>query len=877
MPLLAQPLANILPFRSQPQKLRGVGQSITKLFVYFSPRPEYIHSQMRFHFPKLIFLACLAGRVALSATITPEQVAQLPPPANHLISFSKEIKPIFEASCIKCHGRGRDKGGLRLDTRETFLKGGDSGPAVLSGSSAQSLLIALVQGFDPDNIMPKKGSRLTPGQIGLLRAWIDQGVIWDSGITFGRLEPLNLKPRLPEIPPGPESANPIDRFLKPYFAEHKIKSAQPVNDRLFARRVYLDVIGLLPPPDELEKFVAEQRADKRARLVQRLLADERNYAEHWLSFWNDLLRNDYKGTGYIDGGRKQITRWLYSALLTNMPYDRFVGQLINPTPASEGFSKGFVWRGVVNASQTPQMQAAQNISQVFMGVNLKCASCHDSFINDLTLADAYGLAGIYADGPLEMVRCDKPTGKKAELKFLYPELGAMDPHAEKTARLEQLARIITQRQDARLTRTLVNRLWQRFMGRGLVDPVDDMEKPAWDQALLDWLADDFATHNYDVRFLVQRIVTSRAYQLPAVDLGEQTPQEFVFRGPAVRRLSAEQFRDALTSLTGVGYGSPVAEITPSESEQKRFALPIPINWIWNDPKAADKARPGHVYFRKTVPLPLVLPDATAVVLCDNSFTLFVNGHQVGSGNDLKNAYVFDLRPFLKQGQNLFAVDAVNNLPDNNAPTSTNAPPEADNPAGLLFYARLRHVENGAQKTNDFASDSSWVCSNQKQAHWEKPEFVPDHWGEAIKLGDEAMLPWRVMKSYITTKLAAAYPGKVRASLVSADPLMVALGRPNREQVVTTRPSVATTLEALEMTNGETLADILKRAAKDLLADPGAAKSTLVATLYEKALARKPTDRELQLARELVGQPAQPAGVEDLLWTMTMLPEFQLIY
>ena len=832
---------------------------------------------MRFHFPKLVFIACVANCAAVSAPITPEQVAQLPPPANHPVDFAKEIKPIFEASCIKCHGRGRDKGGFQLDTRETLLKGGDSGPAVLAGNSAQSLLIALVQGFDPDNTMPKKGSRLTPEQIGLLRAWIDQGVPWVSGITFGRLEPINLKPHLPEIPPGPKSANPIDRFLQPYFAEHKAKPPQPVSDRLFARRAYLDVIGLLPPPEELKKFVADRHGDKREKLVQRLLAEERDYAEHWLSFWNDLLRNDYKGTGYIDGGRKQITTWLYSALLTNMPYDQFVGQLINPTPASEGFSKGIVWRGVVNASQTPQMQAAQNISQVFMGVNLKCASCHDSFINDLTLADSYGLAGIYAEGPLEMVRCDKPTGKKADLKFLYPELGAIDPQADKPARLGQLAHVITQRQDARLTRTLVNRLWQRLMGRGLVDPVDDMEKQAWNPSLLDWLAEDFAMHNYDVKFLIQRIVTSRAYQLPAIDLGEPTSQEFVFRGPAVRRLSAEQFRDALTSLTGIGYGSPAAEITPSESEQKKFALPIPLSWIWNDPHAADKARPGHVYFRKTLQLSVVPPDATAVVVCDNSFTLFVNGHELGSGNEFKNAYVFDLRPWLKPGQNLFAIDAVNNSPDNSSPVLTNPPPETYNPAGLLFYARLRHLENGSEKTNDFASDKSWVWSDQKQAQWEKPEFVADHWSHAVKLGDIGMLPWRVGKGQITTRLAAAYPGKVRASLVAADPLMVALGRPNREQVVTTRPSVATTLQALEMTNGETLADILKHAADNILADPAATKGKLIPALYDKALGRTLTERESEAARQLVGQPAQSAGVQDLLWTLTMLPEFQLIY
>src|SRR5882762_2940409 len=117
----------------------------------------------------LATLALCATPILAPAGITPEQVAQLPSSIKRPVSFSKEIKPIFEASCIKCHGRGRVKAGFRLDTRETLLKGGDSGPAIVPGKSAESLLIALVQGLDPDSVMPKKGSRLTAGQIGLLR------------------------------------------------------------------------------------------------------------------------------------------------------------------------------------------------------------------------------------------------------------------------------------------------------------------------------------------------------------------------------------------------------------------------------------------------------------------------------------------------------------------------------------------------------------------------------------------------------------------------------------------------------------------------------------------------------------------------------------
>jgi mono/diheme cytochrome c family protein len=626
------------------------------------------------------------------AAITAEQMKTLPPATDRAISFTKDIKPIFEASCIKCHGRGRAKGDFQIDSRETILKGGESGLAVVPGKSEQSLLIELVMGFDPDSAMPKKGTKLTPQQIGVLRAWIDQGLKWDEGVNFARAEPLNLKPRSPSMPAiRARNTNPIDRFLQPYFAANKTRPAKPVEDRMFARRAYLDVLGLLPPRDELKAFVADKNPDKRAKLVQRLLANNRNYAVQWLSFWNDMLRNDYRGTGYIDGGRKQITQWLYTALEENRPYDQFVAQLINPIPESEGFVKGIVWRGVVNASQTPQMQAAQNISQVFMGVNLKCASCHDSFINDWTLADAYGLAGIYNEGPLEMVHCDKATGKVAPIKFIYPQLGEIDPKAEKPERLKQLSDLITQRNDGRLSRTLVNRLWQKFFGRGLVEPVDDMEKAAWNQDLLDWLAEDFAAHSYDVKHTIELMLTSRAYQLPAVAAAERDAAEYVFRGPQVRRMSAEQFRDAVGVVTGIWY---------------------------------DKAAP-----------------------------------------------------------------------------------------------RIIHADG---KTNNFS--------------------------------------------------------EVRAALVPADSLQVNLGRPNREQVVTARSSVATTLQALELTNGAELAALVRRGSQHILAEgkPGSSVE-LIDRLYGTALGRKPNTAEAKLAKELIGEPAQQSGLEDMMWALTMLPEFQLIY
>ncbi|MGZ5566639.1 MAG: DUF1549 domain-containing protein [Limisphaerales bacterium] len=819
-------------------------------------------------------LSALCLPVVLFAKLTPDQVKQLPPPATHKINFKNEVKPIFEASCVRCHGRGRTKGGLQLDTRETLMAGGDSGPAIVPGKSEESYLIALVAGVDPDSVMPKKGTKLTTAQVGVMRAWIDQGVHWDADITFGKIPPKNLTPRTPEVPAG-KAANPIDRFMSPYFTAHKVKPAKPVADRLFARRVWLDTIGLLPPTKEIEAFVADKRDDKREQLVKRLLGEEDQYAQHWLTFWNDLLRNDYKGTGYIDGGRKQITQWLYSALLTNKPFDQFVSELIHPNAESEGFAKGIVWRGAVNASQIPQMQTAQNISQVFMGINLKCASCHDSFINDWQLSDSYGLANIYSDEALEIAQCDKLTGRKAETKFLFPELGKIPASTNRDVRLAALAQIVTSKQDGRLTRTFVNRLWQKFMGRGFIEPADDMDQVAWNQDLLDWLSEDFVASGYDVKHTIALILTSQTYQMPAVNYGETT-KEYVFSGPSVRRMSAEEFRDALTSLTGVGYPMPVAEVDASDATKKKFNVPNSLKWIWNR-KDADKAAPAeYVYFRKTFMLKSTKGlDALALVTCDNSFTLFVNGKKVGTGNEFKEAYRYNLAPFLHAGENTIAVEAVNHLPDNSPPKRDQAT-GPDNPAGFMFYGRVRSADKAKQPSLDIVTDKTWIQTNKQQKGWEKPQFAAASWQSAIELGDSNMLPWRVGKGYLSGKLASAYDGNVRASLVSADPLMVALGRPNREQVVTVRSSEATTLQALELTNGETLSQILKRGAAEMASKTNNSRE-LIASVYEQALGRKPLRAEVALAEETVGPKPTKEGVEDLLWAMVMLPEFQLIY
>jgi len=605
-----------------------------------------------------------------------------------VVSFAHDVHPILAERCFKCHGGEEKRGGLSMMSRELLLAGGEFGPAVKVGDSGSSLLIELVTSEDPEERMPNKGDPLTPKQIAILRAWIDQGLNWDLDTPLAPAWTPPLAPRavgIPDVDGIHGSKAPIDRLVAAYFTAHKIETPPLVDDRTFARRAYLDLIGLLPKEQELAEFTASRKKDKRTRLVEDLLADKRSYAEHWMTFWNDTLRNDFQGTGYIDGGREQITGYIYSSLHDNKPYDALTRELVSGTGGSGGFIKGIVWRGAATANQTAPMQAARNVSQVFMGVNLKCASCHDSFVSEWKLADAYGMASAFSESPLEMVRCDVPQGKTAELRFLFPELGAIDAAAPLADRQARVAELVVASQNGRFTRMAVNRVWGALMGRGLSEPVDVLENPPWSEDVLDWLAADFAANGYDLKRLIAQIATSAAYQLVS-NTAIEGEGGYVFRGPAVRRMSAEQFYDAMSRVTGLWQAAPKYEPAPEEGSRSE--------------------------------------------------------------------------------------------------------------------------------------------------------------------------------------------GTVRAWRVPADELAIALGRPNREMVTLRRPLEYSRLQGIELTNGETLARYVAKAAdairRELPADP-------VEALYLRALQRGPTAAECQAVADMGLDLTKPEDLQDFLWGLFMHPEFQLIY
>ena len=201
--------------------------------------------------------SCLVVLAAGAAIAAPD-ISGLPPPTGRPVDFVKDIQPIFEAKCAKCHGAEKQKGGYRLDDKAVALNGGDEhAPNIRPGKSAESPLIHFVAGLDPDMKMPSKGDPLTAGDIGLLRAWIDQGALWPESASVAKKDPLDwwsLRPLVrPAVPVVAGVSHPIDAFIRAGLAEKKLAPSPEADRRTLIRRISYDLTGLPPTPEKSER------------------------------------------------------------------------------------------------------------------------------------------------------------------------------------------------------------------------------------------------------------------------------------------------------------------------------------------------------------------------------------------------------------------------------------------------------------------------------------------------------------------------------------------------------------------------------------------------------------------------------------------------
>jgi len=681
--------------------------------------------------------------------------------------YSRDVRPLLAAKCLGCHNARLKQGGLALASHHDVTE-------------AKVKLMDRVQGIGGAQ-MPLNGAPLSPSEMDLLRRWISAGAPGPATAEKPSWSaPLALKPT--ERPPD--------------------QAHEQVGDSLFARRAYLDIWGLLPEPGEIEAFERDARPEKRAALVDRLLSVDHRYAAHWISFWNDHLRND-EGVVY-HGERKSITSWLFNALKANMSYRDMVRTLLNPPENSgaEGFLTGVTWRGEINASQTPAMQAAQNSAQVFLGINLKCNSCHDSFISQWKLKDAYGLASFFSAEPLPIYRCDTPAAEMATAKFLYPELGSPPAGARLSEKRAVAADLFTKPENGRTPRTIVNRYWKALMGRGIVDTVDDMDVEPANPQLLDWLASDFVAHEWDLKHLIRTIMTLPAYG-----------------APQMRRLTAEQFVDAVASITG--------------------------EWPVSKPNVPG---PG-IYMREWQRKASPPARALGRPIRDQVVTERVNTPATLDALELMNGEA--LARQLRRGARRM-MGLLRESPR----------PAFDSGVMNSKSAEVNMPLNGAKRVWLLIEDVDSYDPKRVRAGWANLSLGPAN-GTLLFKGESLPRPATLMSVPGVLELETNGAETLTATVgVAAESLASDINPRVRFLAFTTEPD----RESLIPPQGAPPSPL-----PPALSDAGA----LVIRIYRHALSREPSDAELRIAREFLSD-GEPEGLEDLLWSVLLTPEFQYV-
>jgi hypothetical protein len=362
-------------------------------------------------FQRVIGALAVAG-IALIAGIG--QPAD-PAATNPKIDFEKQVAPILAARCYECHGPKKQESGLRLDSKNAALKGGDQGPAIRIGKSPESLLIQAIEGTaETVSRMPEKGEPLTANQIATLKAWIDQGAIWPdaAGTATGKdaskhwaFQPP-ARPALAAVRDRAWPREPIDRFVAARLDREGIQPSPEADRITLARRMFLDLIGLPPAIDDVDRFVADANPDAAERLADRLLASP-HHGERWGRHWLDAAR--YADS---DGFEKDKSRsvwfyrdWVVGALNRDLPYNQFIvqqlaGDQLPDASQDQIVATGFLRHSMLNEEggidpEQFRMEAMFDrmdaIGKSVLGLTIQCAQCHTHKYDPLTHEEYYRL------------------------------------------------------------------------------------------------------------------------------------------------------------------------------------------------------------------------------------------------------------------------------------------------------------------------------------------------------------------------------------------------------------------------------------------------------------------------------------------------------
>ncbi len=352
--------------------------------------------------------------------------------------------------------------------------------------------------------------------------------------------------------------NYIDDAVLEKLREVRVPPSGPASDSEFIRRAYIDTCGLIPTPEEVRAFLDSKDPNKRAKLVDSLL-NRPEFVQYWALKWSDLLSNDSdvkKGKG-----NQVFYRWIKDSIAKNKPYDQFARELITATGSAYRYGPANWY----NIRDYDALQLGSNTSQVFLGIRMDCARCHNHPFEAWSQMDYYGLAAFFGktkfkrgvdederifyaavDGDVKHPR----TSAVVEPKFPAGDFPTFGPDED---RREKLAQWITSPSNPWFKRSIANRLWNNFLGRGIVQPVDDfrLTNPASNQKLLDAMAEKVVAYKFDLKGVMRDILNSRTYQTTSVHNQWNVNDRFYNSRAWPRRMYAEVLLDAICSATGV--------------------------------------------------------------------------------------------------------------------------------------------------------------------------------------------------------------------------------------------------------------------------------------------------------------------------------------
>jgi hypothetical protein len=518
--------------------------------------------------------------------------------------WAAHIEPLLKEHCAECHNPTKAKSGLDLSSLQTILRGGERGAAVIPGHPDESNLYKFLSGEADTHMPPGKRKPLSEEEAGLIKKWIQEMTVVastqaaETSTNWSATNYPTAKPRItwkpsPNLPP----AQVVDRFLELAWKLDRIEPAKRVGDAVFARRVYLDLVGRIPNSAEAASFAGNRARDKRARLIDTLLASD-EYPRHLREVFDSVLMGR-RGAEWEDKRTNQ--KWfafLEEAFRRNRPWNDVVRDLIIARP-ERAEDRGAVW--YLYERQNNAQAVAEALAPVVFGLQIKCAQCHDHMIaREIKQAHYWGMVAAFnrcknvdtPNGPAvaesaiggfvsfaNLKKESQPAllaffnGRKVDesrprdgeketdspaLYLVPPTKAPESPSGREGRRQRERAVKVDQaavpkfsrraafadavtRDNPLLARAMVNRVWAMLFGRGLVHPVDlmDSKHPPSHPELLDWLARDFERNGYDVKRLVRTLCNTKAYQLDSrLGAPGSRPARTGKSGPAERELGA---------------------------------------------------------------------------------------------------------------------------------------------------------------------------------------------------------------------------------------------------------------------------------------------------------------------------------------------------